>query len=437
MRLVDTKHFTVGPRLTLTFALLVAVIWGGNALLIWQFQIAKEQADHLSDVSQKLISVLRLQSSVLSFHQRLDELAESKNARLLRTESEFLQDALFKQLQQTRSVLTHASDGTRGDPLFSAALEAIELSVSTQLHALNALATSGDWDAVGARMADKQPLESKASALVESVDQEFSAEQSRSESRIRSVRTRILVLVPAIAISTFCIATFFVWTIVRRIVELRLEARVNERTRITQDLHDTFLQTVQGSKLIVDDALKKPDDHGRMLVAMEQVSIWLAQASQEGRAALNSIRTSTIETNNLAAALRRALEECRQDSMETSFSVFGEAKDMQPIVRDEIYRVAYEAIRNACTHSMCKQLNVELKYSNDLKLRVSDDGIGMDPVIADRGKDGHLGFPGMRERVGRIGGEITVVSSPGSGTEIIVVVPGRIVFRKVKQRQRS
>ena len=180
MKPVDTKHFTVGPRLTLIFALLVAVIWGGNALLIWQFQIAKEQADHLSDVSQKLISVLRLQSSVLSFHQRLGELADSKNARLLRAESEFLQDALFKQLQQTRSVLTHASDGTHADPLFSAALEAIELSVSTQLHALNALATSGDWDAVGARMADKQPLESKASALVESVDQEFSAEQSRS-----------------------------------------------------------------------------------------------------------------------------------------------------------------------------------------------------------------------------------------------------------------
>jgi signal transduction histidine kinase len=242
--------------------------------------------------------------------------------------------------------------------------------------------------------------------------------------------------VPAIAISTFCIATFFVWTIVGRIVELRLEARVNERTRITQDLHDTFLQTVQGSKLIVDDALKKSDDHDRVLAAMEQVSIWLAQASQEGRAALNSIRTSTIETNNLAAALRRALEECRQDPMETSFSVSGEAKDMQPIVRDEIYRVAYEAIRNACTHSMCKQLSVDLKYSTDLKLRVSDDGIGMDPVVADRGKDGHFGFPGMRERVARIGGRITVVSSPGSGTEVIVVVPGRIVFRKVKQRQR-
>jgi signal transduction histidine kinase len=436
MRPIDTKHFTVGPRLTLTFALLVAVILGGNALLIWQFQIAKVQTDHLSDVSQKLISVLRLQASVLSFHQRLGELAESKNARLLRTESEFLQDALFKQLQQTRSVLTHPSDGTRVEPSFSAALEAIELSVSTQLHALNALATSGDWDAVGARMADKQPLESKASALVESVDQEFTSEHSRSESSIRSVRTRILVLVPAIAISTFCIATFFVWTIVGRIVELRLEARVNERTRITQDLHDTFLQTVQGSKLIVDDALKKSDDHDRVLAAMEQVSIWLAQASQEGRAALNSIRTSTIETNNLAAALRRALEECRQDPMETSFSVSGEAKDMQPIVRDEIYRVAYEAIRNACTHSMCKQLSVDLKYSTDLKLRVSDDGIGMDPVVADRGKDGHFGFPGMRDRVARIGGRITVVSSPGSGTEVIVVVPGRIVFRKVKQRQR-
>src|SRR5580704_9962692 len=203
MRPVDTKHFTVGPRLTFTFALLVAVILGGNALLIWQFQIAKEQTDHLSEVSQKVISVLRLQASVLSFHQRLGELAESQNARLLRTESEFLQETLFKQLRQTRSVLTHPSDETHVDPTFSGALESIELSVSTELYALNALATSGDWDAVRARMANKQPLENKASALVESVDQEFSAEQSRSESSIRSVKTRILVLVPAIAISTF------------------------------------------------------------------------------------------------------------------------------------------------------------------------------------------------------------------------------------------
>jgi len=165
---------------------------------------------------------------------------------------------------------------------------------------------------------------------------------------------------------------------------------------------------------------------------MEQVSIWLEQASQEGRAALNSIRTSTTECNNLAAALRRALEECRQGQMKISFFIADEAKDLQPIVRDEVYRVAFEAIRNACTHSMCKHLVVDLEYSNDLKLRVRDDGIGIDPVVAERGKDGHFGLQGMRGRVARIGGRMTVVSSPGSGTDITVVVPGGIVFRKVK-----
>jgi signal transduction histidine kinase len=298
------------------------------------------------------------------------------------------------------------------------------------------LASSGDWDAVRFRVGDRlKPVESEASALVKIVDQEFVRELSLSEANMNIVQDRILVLVPTSAISTFCIATFFAWTIVGRIVELRLEERANERTRITQELHDTFLQTVQGSKLIVDDALKRPDDHDRMLAAMEQVSIWLGQASQEGRAALNSIRTSIIESNNLAAALRRALEECRQGQMETSLSVAGDARDMQPIVRDEIYRVGYEAIRNACVHSMCKQLDVHLTYSNDLELRVSDDGIGIDPVVSQKGKDGHFGVLGMKERVARIGGRMTVISSPRSGTTISIVVPGRVVFRRMKQHR--
>src|SRR5258707_9190320 len=86
MKSIDAKYFNPGPRLTLTFALLVALILGGNGLLIWQFHIARLQADRLSSVSQETISVLRLQGSLLSFHQRLGELAQSKNAYFLRTE---------------------------------------------------------------------------------------------------------------------------------------------------------------------------------------------------------------------------------------------------------------------------------------------------------------------------------------------------------------
>jgi signal transduction histidine kinase len=86
--------------------------------------------------------------------------------------------------------------------------------------------------------------------------------------------------------------------------------------------------------------------------ALEQLSIWLGRATEEGRAALNSLRTSTTEANDLAEAFRRAIEECRiENSMEASFSVVGETREMHPIVRDEVYRIGYEAIRNACVHS--------------------------------------------------------------------------------------
>jgi signal transduction histidine kinase len=116
--------------------------------------------------------------------------------------------------------------------------------------------------------------------------------------------------------------------------------------------------------------------------------------------------------------------------MAVTFSVVGDAKEMHPIVRDEIYRIGYEAIRNACMHSGASQLEVELRYAHDLALRVNDNGMGIDPVTADRGKDGHFGLQGMRERAARIGGNLTLGSSSNSGTEINLVVPGDIIFRK-------
>ena len=115
--------------------------------------------------------------------------------------------------------------------------------------------------------------------------------------------------------------------------------------------------------------------------------------------------------------------------MAADFSVVGETRDMHPIVRDEIYRIVYEAIRNAFVHSRAGRLAVELKYEQDLSVRVSDDGVGIDPDVSDKGKTGHFGIQGMRERAARIGARLTFISSPGSGTEITLVVPGKIIFR--------
>ena len=184
--------------------------------------------------------------------------------------------------------------------------------------------------------------------------------------------------------------------------------------------------------MVADDALDGPADPVRMRRAMEQLSSWLAQATHEGRAALNSLRTSTTEKNDLADAFRRATEDALvPSSMTVTLTVVGEAREMHPIVRDEIYRIGYEAIRNSYVHSQASRLEVELKYAHDLTVRVSDNGSRHRPGCSRiKGKDGHFGLQGMRERAARIGGKFTLVSSAASGTEITLIVPGGIVFRK-------
>jgi signal transduction histidine kinase/ligand-binding sensor domain-containing protein len=225
---------------------------------------------------------------------------------------------------------------------------------------------------------------------------------------------------------------------ISRAIGARFDERLAERTRMARDLHDTFLQTIQGSKLVADDALEQSTDPIRMHRAMEQLSVWLGTATQEGRAALNSLRTATTQTNDLAEALRRATDDgLIPSSMAVTFSVVGDARKMHPIVRDEIYRIGYEAIRNASTHSGASRLEVELRYARDLTLRIDDNGSGFDPAVADRGKGGHFGLQGMRERAARIGGKLTLGSSSNSGTEIKLVVPGSIIFRNVMLVRRS
>lgn len=75
---------------------------------------------------------------------------------------------------------------------------------------------------------------------------------------------------------------------------------------------------------------------------------------------------------------------------------------MHPVVRDEVFRIGYEAIRNACVHSRGSRIKVELTYAHDLTVRVEDNGVGIDCAVLDQGKDGHFGLQGMRERAARI-----------------------------------
>src|SRR5258707_10526152 len=107
MKSPDRNYFNIGRRLTLTLALLIALILGGNGLVISQFARARLQTGRLTGVSQQLIAVLRLQESLRSFHQRLNEIVQSKDAYRLVSEARPLRAALLEQTRQTRTTLAY------------------------------------------------------------------------------------------------------------------------------------------------------------------------------------------------------------------------------------------------------------------------------------------------------------------------------------------
>ena len=107
MRTAGTDYFNLDLRLTLTFATLIVLILGGNALVVWQFHIIRNQTDRLTGANQQLIEVLQLQASLLSFHRRLVDVALSRDVRRLVTEAESLRRALHEQTQQTRTAIAN------------------------------------------------------------------------------------------------------------------------------------------------------------------------------------------------------------------------------------------------------------------------------------------------------------------------------------------
>src|SRR5215510_7178009 len=141
----SSDYFNIGPRLTLAFALLIALILAGNAFVIWQFHLARIQTDRLTGANQQLIAVLQLKVGLLSFHQRLDDLVRSGDAHNLTTEAEPLRRVLEKQAKQTRTAIAILSPGTQVYPAFLPTLETIVFALPSQLEAINELAKSGDW----------------------------------------------------------------------------------------------------------------------------------------------------------------------------------------------------------------------------------------------------------------------------------------------------
>jgi signal transduction histidine kinase len=223
--------------------------------------------------------------------------------------------------------------------------------------------------------------------------------------------------------------------------EMTLEARVGERTRIARDLHDTLLQSFHGILLhlqIVSDELP----NGMTKEKLDSAIVQAEGAIVEARSAVQGLRISTLERNDLALALRTLGEElAASDSHRPDFTVQleGAPRNLHPILRDEVYRVVGEAMRNAFRHAHAQRIEVEIRYDQrQLRVRVRDDGKGIDPQhLGDEGRGGHFGLGGMRERAKLIGGKLTVWSELDSGTEVELSIAAARAYLAAVERRRS
>ena len=218
---------------------------------------------------------------------------------------------------------------------------------------------------------------------------------------------------------------------------------MRERTRIARDLHDTLLQSFHGLMFRFQAARnmlpRRPEDAMQALdTALERTE----QAIAEGRDAIHGLRASTEVTNELAQAVTALGKEMRQemapqdsahgsthDSARFKVVVEGPPRDLHPILRDDVYAIAREAVRNAFRHAQAHDIEVEITYHvSSFRLRVRDDGKGIDPAIVAEGRAGHYGVTGMRERAKRIGGKLDVWTETGAGTEVELSIPGSIAY---------
>jgi ligand-binding sensor domain-containing protein/signal transduction histidine kinase len=222
---------------------------------------------------------------------------------------------------------------------------------------------------------------------------------------------------------------------------MTMEARVGERTRIARDLHDTLLQSFQGLLLrfqaVINMLPNRPLDARTVLEdAVEHAS----QAITEGRDAIGDLRMSTVEKNDLAVAIKTIAEELAraQDSQaSTPFQVLveGAPRELHPILRDEIYRLVTEALRNSFRHAAAEKVEVEIRYDKKyFRVRVRDDGKGIpSDVLRGDGREGHYGLHGMRERAKLARGKLTIWTELDSGTEIELIIPGARAYVKSAQ----
>jgi signal transduction histidine kinase len=201
--------------------------------------------------------------------------------------------------------------------------------------------------------------------------------------------------------------------------------RLEERTRIAQEIHDTLLQTFQSASLYLGAALHCVPHDLPVRSQLDRTLQIMRQGITEGRNAIQALRSSDLHNSDLVLALSH-LPGDRQLQTDIDFrvTVTGRRMQLSPEIQREVYRIGREALTNAFRHSGAKRVELTFQFSDKrLTVRIRDNGCGIDPRMLKKGRDGHWGLATMRERAATICGLLKIVSSPTRGTEVQLSIP--------------
>jgi signal transduction histidine kinase/streptogramin lyase len=233
-----------------------------------------------------------------------------------------------------------------------------------------------------------------------------------------------------------------VWALIRlrvrqvhKRLEERMEVRVNERTRIARELHDSLLQGFQGLMFRLQAVRHLLPECGDAVKHLDSAMQAGDQAIGEGRDAIQSLRSSSNDVPDLAALLSTLHTELGAgmdppSRPEYGVVIEGRPRELSAVVGDGAYRIVREAVYNAYQHAKARRIEIEVTFGKaDLTIRVRDDGIGVAPQILALGeRPGHWGLPGMRERSESFGGHLHVWSKENAGTEVELRIPAHVAY---------
>jgi signal transduction histidine kinase len=210
-------------------------------------------------------------------------------------------------------------------------------------------------------------------------------------------------------------------------IHSRFNERQRERERIARELHDTLLQGFQGLVLRFQAILNRIPEDDPLRASVRNALLRADEVLIEGRDRVYEIRSEP--SHDLHNLLRSFGES--QASESTSFQLFlvGTVVTLKPLICAEVYCIAREALANAFRHASASQVEAELIYDRaQFNLRIRDNGTGIDEQTVSGGRLGHWGLQGMRERANLVGGKLSIWSRPGSGTEIELLIPGKLAY---------